>query len=74
LIRNNNANHPWLSLDDKQLLQTASLWRRDLQTGNEDYTLAAALLFGKYETISNILPYYKTDALVRINDTDRYDD
>lgn len=74
LIRNNNPNHPWLSLDDEQLLQTAGLWRRDLQTGNEGYTLAAALLFGKDETISNILPHYKTDALVRINDTDRYDD
>lgn len=74
LIRNNNANHPWLSLDDKQLLQTAGLWRRDLQTGNEGYTLGAALLFGKDETIINILPHYKTDALVRIDDTDRYDD
>jgi len=56
------------------LLQTAGLWRRDLQTGNAGYTLAAALLFGKDETISNILPHYKTDALVRINDTDGYDD
>jgi len=74
LIRNNNSNHPWLNLDDKQLLQTAGLWRRDLQTGQEGYTLAAALLFGKDETILNILPHYKTDALVRINDIDRYDD
>ena len=74
LIKRNNPNHPWLSLTDEALLQTAGLWRKDLQTGQEGYTLAAALLFGKEETISNILPHYKTDALVRINNPDRYDD
>ncbi len=35
LIRNNNPNHPWLDLDDRQLLQTAGLWRRDLQTARK---------------------------------------
>ena len=74
LIRNNNPNHPWLSLNDQQMLQTAGLWRRDMQTGIEGYTLAAALLFGKEETIINILPFYKTDALIRVNNADRYDD
>lgn len=74
LIKSNNPNHPWINLSDQQLLETAGLWRRDLQTGMEGYTLAAALLFGKEDTISNILPHYKTDALVRINDADRYDD
>lgn len=74
LIKSNNPNHPWINLSDHQLLETAGLWRRDLQTGMEGYTLAAALLFGKEDTISNILPHYKTDALVRINDADRYDD
>ncbi|MBC7913869.1 MAG: AAA family ATPase [Pyrinomonadaceae bacterium] len=74
LIKSNNPNHPWLNLSDQQLLQTAGLWRRDLKTGQEGYTLAAALLFGKEETIINILPHYKTDALVRISNIDRYDD
>ena len=74
LIRNNNPNHPWLGLNDQQMLQTAGLWRRDMQTGIEGYTLAAALLLGKEETIINILPHYKTDALMRVNNSDRYDD
>jgi ATP-dependent DNA helicase RecG len=56
------------------MLQTAGLWRRDMQTGVEGYTLAAALLFGKEETIINIMPYYKIDALIRVNNADRYDD
>lgn len=74
LIRSNNADHPWLALDDKQLLEKAGLWKRDFQTGQEGYTLAAALLLGKDEVINQILPHYKIDALVRIADLNRYDD
>jgi ATP-dependent DNA helicase RecG len=74
LIRSNNPNHPWLALDDKQLLEMAGLWRRDFGSGQKGYTLAAALLLGKDEVIQQILPHYKIDALVRIHNTDRYDD
>jgi ATP-dependent DNA helicase RecG len=74
LISSNNANHPWLALDNKQLLEMAGLWRRDFQSGQDGYTLAAALLLGKDEVIQQILPHYKIDALVRIHNTDRYDD
>lgn len=74
LISSNNPNHPWLALDNKQLLEMAGLWRRDFQSGQEGYTLAAALLLGKDEVIQQILPHYKIDALVRIHNTDRYDD
>lgn len=74
LIKSNEANHPWLSLNDEQLLQKAGLWKRDYQTGQEGYTLAAILLLGKDEVIQQVLPHYKIDALVRISNTDRYDD
>ncbi len=74
LIKSNMANHPWLALDDEQLLQKAGLWKRDYQTGKEGYTLAAVLLFGKDEVIQQVVPHYKTDALVRIQDKLRYDD
>ncbi len=74
LIRSNDLNHPWLSLTDKQLLQKAGLWKRDFISGEEGYTLAAALLFGKDEIIQQILPHYKIDALVRKVDINRYDD
>jgi ATP-dependent DNA helicase RecG len=74
LIRNNNANHPWLALNDVSLLQVAGLWKRDHQSGQEGYTLAAALLLGKDEVIQQILPHYKTDALLRKVNVDRYDD
>lgn len=74
LISSNNPNHPWLALDNKQLLEMAGLWRRDFQSGQEGYTLGAALLLGKDEVIQQIVPHYKIDALVRIYNTDRYDD
>ncbi len=74
LIRSNNYNHPWLTLNDEQMLQKAGLRRHDTQTGQEGYTLAAALLLGKDEVIKSILPHYKIDALVRRVNTDRYDD
>jgi len=74
LISSNNSNHPWLAINDKQMLEKAGLWKRDFQSGQEGYTLAAALLFGKDEVIQQIVPHYKIDALVRIQDTNRYDD
>jgi ATP-dependent DNA helicase RecG len=74
LIKNYDAQHPWLSLDDHQMLEIAGLWKRDFQSGQEGYTLAAALLFGKNEVIQQIIPHYKIDALVRIKDQSRYDD
>jgi ATP-dependent DNA helicase RecG len=74
LIRSNNSNHPWLALNDKQMLEVAGLWRKDFASGQDGYTLAAALLFGKDEVIQQILPHYKIDALVRIHNIDRYDD
>lgn len=74
LIASNNANHPWLALTDQQMLEVSGLWKRDFQTGQEGYTLASALLFGKDEVIQSLVPHYKIDALVRISDTNRFDD
>ncbi|MCP4456416.1 MAG: AAA family ATPase [Cytophagales bacterium] len=74
LIKSNEANHPWLALSDEQLLKKAGLWKRDFQSAKEGYTLAAVLLLGTDEVIQQVLPHYKIDALVRIENTDRYDD
>jgi ATP-dependent DNA helicase RecG len=74
LIRSNNPNHPWLALDDMDLLRISGLYRKEMQTGEEGLSLAAILLLGKDETIQSILPHYKTDLLVRKVDLERYDD
>jgi ATP-dependent DNA helicase RecG len=74
LIRNNNTNHPWLGLGDEQLLKIAGLYGKDPISNLEGYNLAAVLLFGKDETIVNVLSHFKIDAMVRKNDLFRYDD
>ncbi len=47
---------------------------KDYQTGTEGFTLAAVLLFGKDDVILSVLPHFRTDALLRKENLDRYDD
>ncbi|MEA3557706.1 MAG: putative DNA binding domain-containing protein [Candidatus Thermoplasmatota archaeon] len=74
LMLTRGPNHPWIELSDEQLLLKAGLFRKDLETGKEGYTLAAILLLGKDETIRSALPHYKIDAMVRRVQLDHYDD
>lgn len=67
-------DHPWLSMSDDELLKSAQLYIRDYDTGVEGYTLAAALLLGRDDVIASLCPSYKTDAVVRRENLDRYDD
>lgn len=74
IIRIYNPEHPWNELSDKEFYKSAGLYRKDLATGEEGFTLAALLLFGKPETIQSAIPHYKIDALLRKVNLDRYDD
>lgn len=74
LATKRTPDHPWGSMDDEGLLRSAKLYARDLRTGEEGYTLAAVLLFGTDAAISDVCPAYKTDAIVRRENIDRYDD
>jgi ATP-dependent DNA helicase RecG len=61
-------------MNNEELLRSAGLYKHDLKTGKKGYTLAAILLVGQDEVIQDVLPHYKTDAIVRIENKDRYDD
>lgn len=74
MVRAENPDHPWGTLTDEELLSSAKLYQRDYQTGKEGYTLAAILLLGKDEVIQSVLPHFKTDAILRRVNLDRYDD
>lgn len=74
LANNNKPGHSWMELNDEEMLRSANLWKKDWKTGEQGYTLAAALLLGKDEVIQQIVPHYKTDAILRRQNTDRYDD
>lgn len=69
-----NPEHPWADMDDDQLLQSAQLTGRDYETGRDGFKVAAVLLLGKDNTIGDIFPAYKTDAILRRKNVDRYDD
>ncbi len=66
--------HAWKELSDLDLLKSAGLYARDMTTGEEGFNMAAILLLGKPETIRSCVPAYKTDAIYRVENLDRYDD
>ena len=74
MVRANNADHPWLTMDDEEMLRSGQMIAVDPETGKEGLTLAAILLFGKRNTIASVLPMYFIDVLCRIHDTELYDD
>ena len=74
LAKNKDANHPWSELDDMDIFRSAGLYEHDFATGQEGFNLAAVLLFGKDETIQSCLPAYRTDAIYREVNVERYDD
>ncbi len=68
------GNHVWRNLSDEEMLKSAGLYRTDMVTGESGYNLAAIMLLGRDDVISDVCPAYMTDALLRKVNTDRYDD
>lgn len=73
-LRANDADHPWLSLSNGEFLRAARLFGRDQLTGERGFNLAAVALLGKEDTILDVMPLYRTDAVLRRVEIDRYDD
>ncbi|MFD0942885.1 RNA-binding domain-containing protein [Savagea faecisuis] len=74
LAANQRINHPWESMSNLDLLKSAGLFIKDLQSGQTGITLAGILIFGSDQLIFNTIPHYKTDAILRVENVDRYDD
>jgi len=74
IIRIYRPNHPWNELSNNDFYRTAGLFRKDFASGEEGFTMSALLLFGKQATISSAIPHYKVDALLKVENLDRYDD
>ena len=71
---NRIKDHPWGNMADMELLRSAGLYEKDMESGKEGFNMACILLFGKPETIQSCVPGYKTDAIYRVENCDRYDD
>ena len=74
IIRARSPGHPWLSMSNEDLLKSAGFYQKDYAGGKNGFTLGAALLFGRDDVILSILSYHKTDAILRRENRDRYDD
>jgi len=74
MAANQRPNHPWTAMDDLEMLKSAQLCVKDYSTGEEGFTLAAILLLAKDEVILSVLPHHRTDAILRRENLDRYDD
>jgi ATP-dependent DNA helicase RecG len=57
-----------------ELLQSAGLYEEDKRTGKKGFNLAAILLFGRDDVVRSCAPGYLTDAILRRENLDRYDD
>jgi len=71
---NRYQNHPWGKMTDDELLRSAGLVSEDIATGEKGYNLAAIMLLGKDEVILSACPAYRTDAILRKVNVNRYDD
>ena len=71
---NKRNDHPWKNLSNIELLKSAQLYTTDWNTGETGINLAGILLLGKDEVINSVCPSYKTDAILRKINVDRYDD
>lgn len=74
MASSNRPGHPWATMDDMELLQSAQLYSRDLETGVAGFNLACALLLGKPDVVLSACPAYKTDAIMRRAGDERYTD
>lgn len=74
MASNITSNHPWSKMNNEEMLRSAGLYERNLETGKEGFNLACLLLFGKDDIIASALSYYKTDAILKVKDIERYDD
>lgn len=69
-----NDNHPWKNMSNEEVLRSSGLYREDVMTHQKGLTLATILLFGTDETIMSCLSTFKTDAIYRDENMERYDD
>jgi len=67
-------DHPWLSMDDLELLKSAQLYQTDPETDKSGITLAGILLLGNDRLILSAVPHHRTDLILRKVNLDRYDD
>lgn len=73
-VANMRPDHPWTLMDNVDILKSAGMYLKDQSTGKQGITLAGILIFGSELMIQTTLPHFRTDAILRRDNLDRYDD
>ncbi len=75
-LRAARGEHAWLALDDQGFLERLGGWRRDRATGQEGFTLAGLLMFGKDLAICDpdAAPRYFVDYREKLDPDTRWSD
>lgn len=73
-VQNKSKNHPWLEMTNLEILKNLGMYTKDAESDKTGFALASVLLFGTDEMIRYCLPAYRTDAICRKINVDRYDD
>ena len=63
---NLNTGHEWNNRDDQDFLRGIGAWKKDRATGREGLTKAGLLMFGKYESITDVYPNFCLDYQERV--------
>lgn len=68
LFKLSSPDHPWLALEDVELLRMLGGYRKDRQSGEEGFTVAGLLMFGKTLSITDeeCCPYFFPDYQERL--------
>ncbi len=60
-LKATKPGHPWLALDDPELLRNLGGWATDRASGQSGLTMAGMLMFGRLPAILEALPNYVVD-------------
>lgn len=72
LFKLSSPDHPWLALNDIDLLKMLGGYRKDRQSGEEGFTVARLLMFGKTLSITDeeCCPHFYPDYQERLTEED----
>lgn len=70
LFKLSSPDHPWLGLNDIELLKMLGGYRKDRTTGKEGFTVAGLLMFGKTQAITDeeCCPHFFPDYQERLTE------
>ena len=69
---NRHENHPWSELSDIEFLKKVEAWRKDRATGEEGFTVAGIMMFGKTQSVTDqeCMPWFFPDYREHLGDTE----